>query len=167
MPVAFNVSKWNVSDIELMNATDLFNATDFTVEYSQSIETAPVYLFCCALSLAATSSFLRAGFVLKFIAMIACIVVQCTVLALSQLYIVYDSHLDSLWFVPIKSKLPFYIKHLIRQIKTLLTIHCAVFIHTPALLMLPFTQHHLWIGHTRYLLSTADCRCAAYFGSTR
>lgn len=104
MPVSFNMSKWNGSDIELLNATDLFNATDIPIEYSQSIETAPVYLFCCALSLAATSAFLRAGFVLKFVAMIACIAIQCSVLALSQLYIVYDSHLEPLRFVPIKSK---------------------------------------------------------------
>lgn len=76
-----------------MNATDFFNTTmdpPFFPVYSQSVETAPVYLFCCALSLAATSSFLRAGFVLKFIAMLTCIAIQGSVLTLSQLYIVYD-----------------------------------------------------------------------------
>lgn len=103
LPVAFNVSKWNASDIELMNVTDIFNTTDIPAEYSQSIETAPVYLFCCALSLAATSAFLRAGFVLKFVAMIACVAIQCSVLALSQLYLVYDSHLEPLRFVSITS----------------------------------------------------------------
>lgn len=89
------MSKWtNVSDIDLMNTTDFLDTTIdppiFPV-YSQSIETAPVYLFCCALSLAATSSFLRAGFVLKFLAMLTCIAIQGSVLLMSQLYIVYDT----------------------------------------------------------------------------
>lgn len=69
--------------------TDLFD-DPISIEYSQSIETAPIYLLCCALSLAAISSFLRAGFVLKFISMIACIVAQGCVLTLSKLYVFYD-----------------------------------------------------------------------------
>lgn len=59
---------------------------------SQPTETAPVYLFCCALSLASISAFLKAGFVLKFFAMAACIGVQGTVLWYSNLYRMYSYH---------------------------------------------------------------------------
>lgn len=87
----FNTSQLNSTDMENINITELFNITDIHIDYSQSVETAPVYLFCCALSLAAISAFLRAGFVLKFIAMIICIAVQGFILSLSELYIAYDS----------------------------------------------------------------------------
>lgn len=56
----------------------------------QPIQTAPVYLFCCALGLAAISAFLRAGFVMKFLFMIVCISVQGCVLYFSDLYRSYD-----------------------------------------------------------------------------
>lgn len=56
----------------------------------QPIQTAPVYLFCCALSLAAISAFLRAGFVMKFLLMIVCISCQGCVLYFSDLYRSYD-----------------------------------------------------------------------------
>lgn len=59
---------------------------------NQLHETASVYLFCCALSLAAISAFLRAGFVLKFLVMMACIGMQGTILHLSRLYQKYDSN---------------------------------------------------------------------------
>lgn len=58
---------------------------------NQLHETASVYLFCCALSLAAISAFLRAGFVLKFFVMLACIGAQGCVLHLSRLYQRYDA----------------------------------------------------------------------------
>lgn len=58
---------------------------------NQLHETASVYLFCCALSLAAISAFLRAGFVLKFLVMMACIGVQGAVLHWSRLYQTYDA----------------------------------------------------------------------------
>lgn len=60
-----------------------------TTTYSQSAETAPIYLFCCALTLSSISAFLKAGFVLKFFAMIVCICVQATVLWTSNLYKAY------------------------------------------------------------------------------
>lgn len=89
----------NASDALSLNDS-ISNATNQTsgidIEYYpsdmdvyQSIETAPVYLFCCALSLASISAFLRAGFVLKFLAMIVCIGVQGCVLELSDLYRFY------------------------------------------------------------------------------
>lgn len=63
------------------------NTTEFPkfIE-EQIIETAPCYLFCCALGLAAISSFLRAGFVFKFFIMLICIAAQGTTLGLSDLY---------------------------------------------------------------------------------
>lgn len=56
---------------------------------SQSTETAPVYLLCCALSLASISAFLKAGFVLKFVTMATCIGVQGAVLWNSNLFRMY------------------------------------------------------------------------------
>lgn len=86
----FNASSFNMSDIASMNITDFLNVTEADIQYTQSVETAPVYLLCCTLSLAAISAFLRAGFVLKFIAMMCCIGVQGFVLRLSKLYAFYD-----------------------------------------------------------------------------
>lgn len=86
----FNATGLNMSDIGGINITDIFNVTEADIQYTQSVETAPVYLFCCTLSLAAISAFLRAGFVLKFIAMLCCIAIQGCVLKLSKLYAFYD-----------------------------------------------------------------------------
>lgn len=61
-----------------------------TRQQSQAPETAPVYLFCCALSLASISAFLKAGFVLKIAAMILCISAQGSVLWSSNLYNAYE-----------------------------------------------------------------------------
>lgn len=84
----FNATSLNISDA--FNLTDALNITEVDIRFSQPVESAPVYLFCCALSLAAISAFLRAGFVLKFIVMICCIAVQGCVLSFSQLYAFYD-----------------------------------------------------------------------------
>lgn len=84
---SFNESALNTSDI---NITESLNITEIDIQYTQSIETAPIYLFCCALSLASISAFLRAGFVLKFIAMLCCIAVQGCVLKFSLLFAIYD-----------------------------------------------------------------------------
>lgn len=88
---SFNGTSSNGSDF---NLTETFNVTDVDIQYTQSVETAPIYLFCCALSLAAISSFLRAGFVLKFIAMLCSIIVQGCVLKFSKLYAFYDHEYD-------------------------------------------------------------------------
>lgn len=84
----FNATSLNISDA--FNLTDALNITEVDIRFSQPVESAPVYLFCCALSLAAISAFLRAGFVLKFIVMICCIAAQGCVLSFSQLYAFYD-----------------------------------------------------------------------------
>lgn len=96
---SFNATSFNSSDITSNNMTDAMNITEIDIQYSQSVETAPVYLFCCALSLAAISAFLRAGFVLKFFCMMCCIAVQGCVLSLSKLYAFYDHDVDRMRFV--------------------------------------------------------------------
>lgn len=97
-PTTFNASSLNSSDVTFNNLTDASNITEVDVEFSQPIASAPIYLFCCALSLAAVSAFLRAGFVLKFIAMICCIAIQGCVLSLSQLYAFYDHETEGIRF---------------------------------------------------------------------
>lgn len=72
------------------NSTELPPILNSLTMQSQSPETAPVYLFCCALSLASISAFLKAGFVLKFFAMMVCIGVQGAVLWSSNLYSTYQ-----------------------------------------------------------------------------
>lgn len=81
------------SEIIIRNNTIIDNKTNspFMLPYDQSKDAAPVYLFCCALSLAAVSSFLRAGFILKFLIMIIFISIQGCVLSFSNLYRQYDS----------------------------------------------------------------------------
>ncbi|XP_031622871.1 adenylate cyclase type 2 isoform X2 [Contarinia nasturtii] len=91
---SFNATSLNSSDY---NLTDTLNMTDVDIQYTQSVGTAPIYLFCCALSLAAISAFLRAGFVLKFIAMLCSIAVQGCVLKFSKLYAFYDHENDSIF----------------------------------------------------------------------
>ncbi|XP_037933392.1 adenylate cyclase type 2 isoform X2 [Teleopsis dalmanni] len=51
------------------------------------IESAPVFLFCCAISLAAISAFLRSGFILKLCTMLLALICQVIVLGYSDLYI--------------------------------------------------------------------------------
>lgn len=87
---SLNASSLNSSDFGISNITEDLDFAEINVQYSQPIETAPVYLFCCALSLAAISAFLRAGFVLKFLCMLCCIAVQGCVLSLSKLYVFYN-----------------------------------------------------------------------------
>lgn len=107
---SFNMSSLNSSDIESNNMTmDAMNITEIDIQYSQPVETAPVYLFCCALSLAAISAFLRAGFVLKFICMMCCIAIQGCVLSLSRLFEFYDHEIDRTRFVLIFFLILFYI----------------------------------------------------------
>jgi len=51
---------------------------------------APIFLFCCAVSLAAISAFLRSGFILKLLTMLLALVGQMTVLHYSDLYVQYN-----------------------------------------------------------------------------
>lgn len=67
-------------------------ALPLTDVYSPFTVTAPTYIYCCALSLAAISAFLRAGFVLKFFLMITSIIVQGLILWFSDLFRDYQSY---------------------------------------------------------------------------
>ncbi|XP_054736031.1 adenylate cyclase type 2 isoform X1 [Anastrepha obliqua] len=57
---------------------------------SNQIENAPIYMFCCAISLAAVSAFLRSGFILKLVTMVVALVCQIVMLSFSDLYIVFN-----------------------------------------------------------------------------
>lgn len=78
--------------ITIENAT-ITPTTFNSITRFQSHQTAPIYLFCCALSLASISAFLRAGFVLKFFTMLSCICSQGAVLWSSNLYNRYEMDL--------------------------------------------------------------------------
>lgn len=86
-------------NIELIPSTqiDFGSSDDLSTDlpssmYPQFTVTAPTYIYCCALSLAAVSAFLRAGFVLKFFLMITSIIVQGLILWFSDLFYRYESY---------------------------------------------------------------------------
>ncbi|KAL9908021.1 adenylate cyclase type 2 Ac76E isoform 1-T4 [Glossina fuscipes fuscipes] len=54
------------------------------------LEVAPIYLFCCAISLAAVSAFLRSGFILKLFIMLSSLISQVIALHFSDLYQQYN-----------------------------------------------------------------------------
>ncbi|SPP77273.1 adenylate cyclase type 2 isoform X2 [Drosophila guanche] len=60
------------------------------LDIAHAILTAPIFLYCCAISLAGISAFLRSGFILKLIAMLVALIGQVTVLGYSDLYIQYN-----------------------------------------------------------------------------
>ncbi|XP_016955840.1 adenylate cyclase type 2 isoform X2 [Drosophila biarmipes] len=75
------------------NFSDLLNATQEEMQpwdIARSIHIAPVFLYCCAISLAAISAFLRSGFILKLIAMLVAVIAQVTVLGYSDLFVIYN-----------------------------------------------------------------------------
>ncbi|XP_030371932.1 adenylate cyclase type 2 isoform X2 [Scaptodrosophila lebanonensis] len=62
------------------------------LEIAHAIPIAPIFLFCCAISLSAISAFLRSGFILKLIAMLVTLIGQVIVLGYSDLYAQYNLH---------------------------------------------------------------------------
>ncbi|EDV97789.1 adenylate cyclase type 2 isoform X2 [Drosophila grimshawi] len=75
------------------NTTDVFSNSTFLEEpldIAYAIPKAPIFLFCCAVSLAAISAFLRSGFILKLIAMVVTLIGQMIVLGYSDLYVQYN-----------------------------------------------------------------------------
>ncbi|XP_017059948.1 adenylate cyclase type 2 isoform X2 [Drosophila ficusphila] len=72
---------------------EFFNGTQEEMqpwEIANAIPIAPVFLYCCAISLAAISAFLRSGFILKLIAMLVAVIAQVTVLGYSDLFVQYN-----------------------------------------------------------------------------
>lgn len=57
---------------------------------ANAIPKAPIFLCCCAVSLAAVSAFLRSGFILKLITMLLALMGQMIVLGYSDLYVQYN-----------------------------------------------------------------------------
>ncbi|XP_022218097.2 adenylate cyclase type 2 isoform X2 [Drosophila obscura] len=75
--------------------SDFTNLTQFEdslqpLDIAHAIPIAPIFLYCCAISLAAISAFLRSGFILKLIAMLVALIGQVTVLRYSDLYEQYN-----------------------------------------------------------------------------
>lgn len=57
---------------------------------ADAIPKAPIFLCCCAVSLAAVSAFLRSGFILKLFTMLLALMGQMIVLGYSDLYVQYN-----------------------------------------------------------------------------
>ncbi|XP_030568548.1 adenylate cyclase type 2 isoform X2 [Drosophila novamexicana] len=74
--------------------SDSFNSTLLEelqpLDIAHAIPKAPIFLCCCAVSLAAISAFLRSGFILKLIAMLLALIGQVIVLGYSDLYVQYN-----------------------------------------------------------------------------
>ncbi|EDW19205.1 adenylate cyclase type 2 isoform X2 [Drosophila mojavensis] len=77
------------------NSSDTFNNSTLPdemlpLDIANAIPKAPIFLCCCAVSLAAISAFLRSGFILKLIAMILALIGQTIVLGYSDLFVHYN-----------------------------------------------------------------------------
>ncbi|XP_064545119.1 adenylate cyclase type 2 isoform X2 [Drosophila montana] len=76
------------------STSDSFNSTLLEdlqpLDIAHAIPKAPIFLCCCAVSLAAISAFLRSGFILKLIAMVLALIGQVIVLGYSDLYVQYN-----------------------------------------------------------------------------
>ncbi|XP_055628937.1 adenylate cyclase type 2 isoform X2 [Toxorhynchites rutilus septentrionalis] len=85
----------NFDDLVIANVQLVNNTTEtvtFEVEYAP---VAPVYLYMCAISLAAVSGFLKSGFIMKLLLMLLFIGVQCSLLWQSSLFETYQILYDS------------------------------------------------------------------------
>ncbi|KAH8364263.1 hypothetical protein KR084_005070 [Drosophila pseudotakahashii] len=83
----------NVTSLVGNFSMEFLNATQEDMqpwEIARAIPIAPVFLYCCAISLAAISAFLRSGFILKLIAMLVALIAQVTVLGYSDLFEKYN-----------------------------------------------------------------------------
>lgn len=72
------------------NETFLSSAPIATHAWLDSDDYAPIFLYCCAISLAAVSAFLRSGFILKLGTMLLAIICQVIVLGYSDLFKRYN-----------------------------------------------------------------------------
>ncbi|XP_065078953.1 adenylate cyclase type 2 isoform X2 [Ochlerotatus camptorhynchus] len=80
----------NFDDLVIANVLLVNNGTE-TVTYDvQFAPLAPVYLYMCAISLAAVSAFLQSGFIVKLLLMLFFIGVQCSLLWQSSLFETYQ-----------------------------------------------------------------------------
>ncbi|XP_073843090.1 adenylate cyclase type 2-like isoform X2 [Musca autumnalis] len=83
------------SNLNLTGISNISNDSSIpdidTISPFPDLQIAPIYLFCCAISLAAVSAFLRSGFILKFFAMVVAAVCQIVVLHFSNLFELYNA----------------------------------------------------------------------------
>ncbi|XP_059216957.1 adenylate cyclase type 2 isoform X2 [Stomoxys calcitrans] len=91
-----NISSSNISNDSSLPEID-------TVPIYPDLQVAPIYLFCCAISLAAISAFLRSGFILKLFTMLVALVCQIVVLHFSDLFELYNARYRS-DYLPIEVK---------------------------------------------------------------
>ncbi|XP_058980052.1 adenylate cyclase type 2 isoform X1 [Musca domestica] len=84
-----------VSNLNLTGISNISNDSSIpdidTIPSYPDLQIAPIYLFCCAISLAAVSAFLRSGFILKFFTMVVALVCQIVVLHFSNLLELYNA----------------------------------------------------------------------------
>ncbi|XP_017137384.1 adenylate cyclase type 2 isoform X1 [Drosophila miranda] len=86
------------------------------LDIAHAIPIAPIFLYCCAISLAGISAFLRSGFILKLIAMLVALIGQVTVLGYSDLYVQYNRQ-------NIEYGLPLEIKGFLLLMVVILVLH--------------------------------------------
>ncbi|XP_035785722.1 adenylate cyclase type 2-like isoform X1 [Anopheles albimanus] len=79
-----------VADIHLVNDT-----TEEITYDDEFAPIAPVYLYMCAISLAAVSAFLKSGFLVKGLLMVLFIAIQCSILWTSTLFETYGIFSDA------------------------------------------------------------------------
>ncbi|XP_058066441.1 adenylate cyclase type 2 [Anopheles bellator] len=88
----------NFDDLVIADIHFVSNASSTTEEITyddQFAPVAPVYLYMCAVSLAAVSAFLKSGFLVKGLLMALFITVQCAILWTSSLFETYSILIDA------------------------------------------------------------------------
>ncbi|XP_021709935.1 adenylate cyclase type 2 isoform X3 [Aedes aegypti] len=80
----------NFDDLVIANVLLVNNGTESVTYDVQFAPLAPVYLYMCAISLAAVSAFLQSGFIIKLLLMLLFIGVQCSLLWQSSLFETYQ-----------------------------------------------------------------------------
>nr|XP_029713545.1 adenylate cyclase type 2-like isoform X1 [Aedes albopictus] len=80
----------NFDDLVIANVLLVNNGTESVTYDVQFAPLAPVYLYMCAISLAAVSAFLKSGFIIKLLLMLLFIGVQCSLLWQSSLFETYQ-----------------------------------------------------------------------------
>ncbi|XP_062128322.1 LOW QUALITY PROTEIN: adenylate cyclase type 2 [Drosophila sulfurigaster albostrigata] len=88
LPMETNNST-NITSNAFINNTNTLSVESFK-PLDIHIDLAPIFLFCCAISLAAISAFLRSGFILKLNTMLLALIGQMLVLRYSDLYELYN-----------------------------------------------------------------------------
>lgn len=88
-----NATDWASNSSSEFNNDTMFEDIPTLKKKLRAIQIAPVFLYCCAISLAAISAFLRSGFILKLIAMLVALIGQVTVLGYSDLFEKYNERI--------------------------------------------------------------------------